>query len=332
MSQLLRCALCAVLVFMQIGCGVFGGRSREQRDRLAFYKQNAGTYFLGDRYEQALDMAQRGLEIAPDDYELLVTSGLCHLQRAGEDPVELSDAEKYFDKAFDQRRFEDNRPEAILGYATVQQRLAIDQERRAAAIAVELERKNLAGSDRLAAEARAKEYGGRASSFQEKARRAYRTLLEREELLRYAHKGLMEIATEKNDYDAAVLHGEACLSENHKAQEVHNKVIRETLAPNEEQRSRAAISELIDQEKRVRSALAEMHFRKNQPARSIEQLDALLTLDPTRSSDYFNRGRALEQLGRTDEARADFEKFLGTTSLATSDDRVAHAVRATTRR
>jgi tetratricopeptide (TPR) repeat protein len=327
-----RFALCAILALASTGCDILGGRSRDERDRLAFYKQNAGTYFLGDRYEQALDMAQRGLAIAPDDYELLVTSGLCHLQRAGEDPVELSDAEKFFDQAFEQRRFEDNRPEAILGYATVQQRLALDQERRAAAIAVELGRKNLAGSDRLAAEARAKEHLGRSRSFHEKAKRAYGTLLAREELLRYAHKGLMEIAAEQNDYESAVRHGEACLAENHKSQEVHNKVIRETLAPNEEQRSRAVLTELIDQEKRVRSALAEMHFRKGQPVRSIEQLDALLTLDPTRSSDYYNRGRALEQLGRMDEARADFEKFLGTTSLATSDERVAHAVRATTRR
>jgi hypothetical protein len=48
-------------------------------------------------------------------------------------------------------------------------------------------------------------------------------------------------------------------------------------------------------------------------------------MDPTRSTDYYNRARAYEKLGRNEDARRDYEKFLGTTKLPNGDERVAHA-------
>ncbi|MCC6785970.1 MAG: hypothetical protein IT457_24200 [Planctomycetes bacterium] len=319
-------------------CSVFGGLSPEERDQLQFYRQNAGVYFRGDRYEQALDMARKGLELDPEDYHLLVTAALCNLQRAGDDvqgsgsdAQMLQTAEGFFDRAFALRDFEDNAPEAILGYATTKQRLGRDLRRRANVLASELERAELAENDRIRRESQRREFEVRALSYWSEARRALKVLLERQELLRFAHKQLMEISAELNEYEPAVEHGNACLAENRRAQDRANQVIRETMDPGEEIRMRGELQGLLDQEKRVRSALAEMHFRKQEFAAAVEQLDALLALDPTRSADYYNRGRALERLDRRDAARRDYEKFLYTTSLPASDERVAHATRSTQR-
>lgn len=322
----MRAPLTVLLIsILCTACGLLGGRSREDRDRLAFFKRNAGVYFLGDRYEQALDMARRGLEIEPEDYDLLVTSGLCELQSAGDDATQLEDAERFFDRAFAQRNFSDNRPEAILGYATVQQRLGLDHGRRADALKVELLRPDLLPTDRVTRESQYTEHHARALSYWSEARQSLLVLVGREELLRYAHKGLMEIAVELGEYDTAVAEGQACLAQNTAGQATANQVIRETMVPGEELRARAALQELIDQEKRVRAGLAEMHFRQGRYDMAVPHLDALLTLDPTRSADYYNRALALERLDRAPESLRDYEKFLGTTSLPASDERVAHA-------
>ncbi|MBI5852466.1 MAG: hypothetical protein HZB39_15740 [Planctomycetes bacterium] len=313
-------------------CGVLGGHSAEERDQLARYKQNAGVYFLGDRWDQALDMAHKGLAIEPDDYDLLVTAGLCSLQLAGDDAGVLQTAESPLERAFAQRRFDDNRPEALLGYATVKQRLGREHAQRADALARELERADLSPNDRVRKESQTNEHRVRSLALWSEARRALNALLERQELLRYAHKQLMEIAAELNEYDAAIEHGDKCLAQNRIAQDRANLVIKETMDGAEEIRMRGQFQELLDQEKRVRSALAEMHFRTKHFDRAVKELDALLALDPTRSADYYNRGRALEQLDRREDARRDYEKFLYTTSLPASDERVAHAARSTQRK
>ncbi|MFO1051900.1 MAG: tetratricopeptide repeat protein [Planctomycetota bacterium] len=328
----MRNLLPALALFLSVSaCGVFGGPSREERDRLNFFKQNAGAYFLSDSYEQALDMARRGLQIEPEDYELLITSGLCHLQKAAGNTRDLEEAERFLKRAFDQRSFEENRPEAILGYATVEQRLGIDHDRRARLLTAELARPDLQEGDRLTKDAQAKSHAERAKLYWGEARRALQVLLQRQEMLRFAHKGLMEIAVEFNDYDTAVKEGLACLAENKKAQDRVNDVIKETPVASEEIRARSTLQELLDQEKRVRASLAEMHFRTKHFKESVEQLDVLLQLDPTRTEDYYNRAVALENLGATEGARRDFEKFLANTSLPQSNDRVVHAQRSTGR-
>ena len=58
---------------------------------------------------------------------------------------------------------------------------------------------------------------------------------------------------------------------------------------------------------------------------SLAQLDALIEMDPTRSTDYYNRARILEALGRTEPARRDFDKFLSSTRLPVGHEKVTHA-------
>jgi tetratricopeptide (TPR) repeat protein len=135
----------------------------------------------------------------------------------------------------------------------------------------------------------------------------------------------MEIEVERQDYQAAVRYGDACLARNKAEQDVKEAIIRETMNLDHERFERQQLDALVDQELRVRSALAEMHYRQEKYAACVEQLDVLLRHDPTRSTDYYNRARAYEKQGLLDEARRDYEKFLGTTKLPNGDERVAHA-------
>ena len=92
-----------------------------------------------------------------------------------------------------------------------------------------------------------------------------------------------------------------------------------------ERDQRSQLEALVQQEIKVRLALAEMHYRKAVYDAAISHLDRLIALDPTSSTNYYNRARAFEAIGDSPGARRDYEKFLGTTKLPTGDGRVAHA-------
>lgn len=319
----------AVLVALA-SCGTFGGGlSQEDRDKLALYQSNAALYYEGKRYDQALDMVRKGLDVEPDDYKLLSLGGWCYLQLSERDSERLVEAESYFDRVYDQRSPDDHMPHALLGYAATKQRLGKEHMRIAEALRKEIETRELTSTQKQVRESSADEHERRARSYWNEAIRILDELVAREDLLRFAHKLLMETYVELGQYDNAVEQGNLCLQRNQDEQEIENTTIRETRSVTAEREARARLQDLIDQEERVRAALAEMHFRKGNYVLAVEQLDHLLSMDPTRSTDYYNRGVALERLGRLEEARRNFEKFLGTTTLPSDDDRVAHAFEST---
>jgi len=74
--------------------------------------------------------------------------------------------------------------------------------------------------------------------------------------------------------------------------------------------------------------LAQMYYDEKAYEKSREMLDRVLKLDPSRSVDYYNRGRVLMALGEKALAKADFRKFLATTDLPTTSDKTTLALRA----
>ncbi len=310
----------AVLCLLPSACGVFGGLSSEEQKRLTMFQQNAATYYGGQRFDQAIDAAEKGLELEPGNYKLLSVAGWSYLQKG-----EIGRADQFFSRAYAERSPADHGGPVLLGYGRTQQLLGDEHARLAETETARSERRDVTETERTLAVSRAEEHAARARAHWTEAERLYHELIRREELLRFAHKGLMEIDVQRGDYEKAVAEGQACLDRNLAEQEVKNSIIRETMNLDYERQERQALQDLVDQEIKVRSALAEMHFRKGNYEAAVKQLDVLLQLDPTRSTDYYNRGRALEELGRRDEARRDFEKFLGTTKLPNGDERVAHA-------
>jgi tetratricopeptide (TPR) repeat protein len=310
-------------------CGVFGLSSRERQD-LALFQQNASLYWEGQRYGQALDAARRGLEIAPDDYKLHSIAAACYLRTIDQNAQNLRAAELLYDKLYDMRSLASHLPHALLGYGECHQELGLRQLRQAKALRDEAkDGRDLTDGERRSREARAGDHETKARYHWAKAERAFRALIDREEQLRDAHKHLMEMRVEQGDYPAAVEHGEKSLARNAIEQADTKKVIETTLAAAREIEMRATLKYLVEQEKRVRSALAEMHFRKQNYERAQRELTILLELDPTRSTDYYNRARVFEAIGNVEAARQDHKKFLATTKLPVGDERVTHAFQYT---
>jgi tetratricopeptide (TPR) repeat protein len=317
-----------VLLLTLTSCGVLSaGLSTEDKARLANFQANAQDYYGNQRYGQALEMVRKGLELDAENYMLLSLAGWCHLQRAerGGPTEELLTAEDYFERVERTRSLRDHAPHVLLGLATSKQRLGLENRRLADRLDNQVASGRLSKTEQTVQANQAAEHRQTAERCWRESIDLLEVLVEREDVLRIAHKLLMEVYVEIGDYEQAVHHGDLCLQRNLDEQEVKNAVIRETLVAAEEIKARKELQELEDQEIRVREALAEMHFRKDAFADAVAQLDAVLAKDPSESVHYYNRGRALQSLGRQDDARRDFEQFLRTTTLSSDDERVARA-------
>ena len=318
----------AVLLLTLASCGVLSpGLKKEDEARLANFQANAQDYYGNQRYGQALEMVRKGLEIDEDNYMLLSLAGWCHLQRAerGGPADELLTAEDYFERVERSRSTKDHAPHVLLGLATSKQRLGLENRRLADRLDAQVASGRLSKTEQTVQSNQAAEHRQTAERCWRESIELLDVLVEREDVLRIAHKLLMEVYVELGDYGQAVRHGDLCLQRNLDEQEVKNAVIRETLVAAEEIKARKELQELEDQEIRVREALAEMHFRKGEFSDAVAQLDAVLEKDPTESVHYYNRGRALQSLERGEGARRDFEQFLRTTTLTSDDERVARA-------
>ncbi|MBK8977574.1 MAG: hypothetical protein IPM29_16800 [Planctomycetes bacterium] len=324
-----RAPVACLAALLLAACGTFGGLSTEKREELAEFQRRAKLYLEGRKWDTALRMVDKGLAIDPQDYNLRAVQGACLFELRNQDPDNLRRAEVVLDAVYQERDPEDHRPYLLFDYAKVKQELGRLHQARAHVLERETTNQDLTDSERTVRRARADEHQRRALECWAAASVAFDALIDREELLRFAHKGLMEIAVERGDYAGAVAHAEACLTRNTTEQEAARAVIAETMTPGFEIEKRKELQDLIEQELRIRAALAEMYYGRGQYADAVTQLDLVLRADPGRSTDYYNRAKALEELGRIDDARRDYEKFLGTTNLPNDDDKVQRAFRFT---
>lgn len=308
-------------------CGSFSGLTREERDALSQYQSRAQLFYDGGNYDSSLRMVQKGLDLTPNDYKLRNLSGAIHFQLRERDRAELRLAERELDAVHDERRPSNHEPFHLFFYAKTKQEIGRDHARQAELMRREAANADLTESERTILTGRAKEHASKSLVYWDRAANTFQQLIDREELLRFAHKGLMEIAAERNDYPNAVKHAELCLARNLGEQEAKQALIRDTTVVGYEVEKRKELRELVEQELRVREGLAEMHYRQGDFASAVEQLDKVLVLDPRNSTDYYNRARALEALGRVEAARRDYENFLSTTDLPNSDERVGRAYR-----
>lgn len=173
--------------------------------------------------------------------------------------------------------------------------------------------------------ARATEHENMFRSYFRDSDRVFQRLIDREESVRLAHKHRMEISVLEGDYQGAVYQGNQCLQRIDTEKRILNRIVADTMSVAYEREKRLELQTIIDQESRVRSALAEMHYRQQDFRSSVEQLNLLLSADPTRANDYYNRARALEAMGENDRAYQDFERFLMNTDLPMGDQRVRRA-------
>lgn len=305
--------------------------SSEDRERLASHQRNAALFFDGGRLEQALNQIEKGLELDPEDYKLLALKGAVLLRASGDvqgtDHRLLDQATQVLEEVFSRRSASRHEPYVLLNYALALQKQGL---------------RHLGESIRCAGEADRAVETGRQETLRVEAndsrRRAYdllgradgmlAVLIDRGELLRLAHKHRLQIARQLGDDAGFVAETNAFLAQNATEQAFAQREIERTTTPGYEQGQLQLIGQLRDEELDVRALLAEHHYAHREYEAALAQLNRVLELDPTRSVDYYNRGRVLVELQQSEAAKADFRRFVMRSTLPASSDKMTYAVRA----
>lgn len=315
----------AALLLLLCACGTL---SSEQRDQLTSHVRNAKFYYEGGRLDQALGQIERGLELDPDNYTLRTMYGTVRLRQSSSalstDHRVLDEATAVLRDVYEERSPTRHEPALLLGYA-----LALQKQGRRH-LGEELRLRGQAGRapDQEAMLAQADAERAEALTHLHAARAALEVLVERGEVLRVAHNHLMQIAQDLGDAEAFAAAGTAYLAQADKDQAAVRAEIERTREPVYEAEQVRALRALQTEEIEVRSLLAEHHFARQQFDAALVQMNRILEIDPQRTVDYYNRGRVLLELRRSDEAKADFRRFLAMPEVPASAEKRTLALRA----
>ena len=310
------------LILLLCGCEYI---STEQRDVLTACQRNAPIYFEGGRLGQALDQANRGLEIEPEDYKLNAIKGAILLRQSEDNPKLLDEATALLEQVFDRRYPLRHEPYVLLYYGLAQQKQGL----RNLGEAIRLEDRARRMAERRAAlSEQAKAQRTLANARLARADETLAHLLDLGSLLRTAHKHRLAIALQRGDDTGFESSAEAFLKESASEQTFVRREVERTQTPKYEAEQYAYLRKLRSEEIEVRALYADWLFDREQFEGTLAQLDRVLKLDPKRSNDYYNRGRVLMTLGRTEAAKRDFRLFLSMSNLPDDNDRKTRAVNA----
>jgi tetratricopeptide (TPR) repeat protein len=305
--------------------------SMDDQKRLASLQHNARLYYEGGNFEQALQVIERGLELRADDYNLNALKGMILLRQSGPtgstDPRRLDAAAAQFEMVYDWRSASSHDRYTLFGFALTRQKQGLRHLGEAVQHEGTVKRQGDTAEGQQAKEA-GKEARERADESFDQATALFEVLLERGELVRLCHYHLMQLAGSRGRADEAFKQGEDYLKAAKDQDDFLRKEYDRTLQPDYEQEKLRELQRLQAQEIEVRTFLANLHYDRKEYDKALEHLDAVLKLDPRRSSDYYNRGRILRELGQAERAKGDFRTFLATTDLPADNERRRDALRA----
>jgi tetratricopeptide (TPR) repeat protein len=305
---------------------------------LQFHQRNASYYFERGLLSQAMGQIDKGLELDPDDYKLNSLKGAVMLKTSansqGTDHKQLDQATELLARIFEFRSASRHEPYLLFNYALALQK----QGRRHLGEAVRLEGQASRASEPEAMLESAKTERQLANENLAQARELLDVLIERGFLLRYAYNHKLQIAQDLGDDKAFQEAGKAYLEQVAKDQQLERATVDGTMAANHEAERFKALRDLLAEEVDVRILLAE-HYHLQAAKTSGEQatkhreeelanLNKILELNPQRSADYYNRGCVLLELNQPEAAKADFRRFLATTTLPASSDKKTVALKA----
>lgn len=297
----------------------------DDESRLASFQRNALLYFEREKFGQALGLVERGLEIEPDNYKLLSIRACIHLRvsapATGSDHRTLDQALAEFEEVFDQRDASRHERYFLFYYALAHQKQGLR-------LMAEAARLDPAAPDRAEIAAAKNEA---ADTELAAARELLQVLLDRGEILRLCHYHLVQIADVQGDAKGRVEHGEAFLKAAAEDQKKTANEIDRTLVYSYEQFNKAALKHQRGDEIAVRNLLAKHFYERGEFENSLQHVDAILAIDPTRSEEHYNRGILLQKLGRKEESKDELRTFLATTHLPPDSAKVQDAVQALTR-
>lgn len=294
----------------------------DQTDQLATHQRNAQFYYEGNKLSQALDQANRGLELDPDDYKLNAIKGAVLLRGSGNDYKLLDQATALLAEVYDWRSPRYHEPFLLLPYALAEQKQGLRrlgeairiEDRAARAVEPELQSGLKQEAEQMRTAARQRLL---------LADEVLSYLVERGELLRVVYNHRMQIAMQlDNDAEFKEM-SKAYFAQCRLDQKATKEAIERTTTPQFEQEKLREYRDLLDEEADVRALVSDWHFRRGNFDESLAHINRVLEIDPQRISDYYNRGRVLEAKNDIEAAKADFRLFLGASSLpATSEKKI----------
>lgn len=322
-----RLLLLLLLTSSLVACGIFG-LSAEEEANLTRYQRNAKTYYEGGEFERALDQIRRGLEIQPDDYRLLTISAWCMLRQSQTDPRRLQAATDAFDHLKELRPDSEQSSQARLGYGAAHGKLAFELRQRADQLRQDAARLKLEDTELQQSETEAAELERQSNHHFDLAEAELEKLLDSGDLLLEAHYHLMYVSVWRGDYEGAVSHGNRYLKRVGELQASIRTELEQTIMVEYERELRIRLQNRLDAEVEVRAFLANLHFKEGHHELVVEQLDEVLLENPNRFNEYYNRARSLMTLGRIEEAKRDYERFLYSTNLPRENPQVKSALAA----
>lgn len=315
----------ALLLFL-CGCATL---SSDQLDRLEICQRNAPLYFDGNKLGQALIQVERGLEIDPDDYKLNVIKGAVLLRASERDPKMLDQATEILERVYDWRSPMRHEPYELLYYGLARQKQGL----RKLGEAIRLEDRAARAPDKQRHDQFAdKAHAQRTLATTElrKADELLSHLIERGELLRVVHNHRLQIARQLGDDKTFEISAKAFLKKMKEERAVVEADVERTIIPDYEVQQYRYLIDLKAEELDVRALYADWLFNRKSFEKALEQMDLVVKLDPTRSDNYYNRGRVRLELKDFDNAKSDFRRFLATSQLPASSSKKTFATKALT--
>ncbi len=302
----------------------------QEAQRLAAYQRNAALFFDGGKWAQAMIQIDRGLELAPDDYKLNSMKGGILLLAASQgdrtDRKQLDEATALLATHFESRSLDRHEPHLLLNYARALQKQGLWRRGEAARLDGQAGR---ATADAAAALRRqADDERAQSNDLLLRADTLLQALVERGEMLRFAQNHRLQIALQRGDDATFLAATKAYCEQSDKAQQLTKARIDQAQNVDFERQELDTLRELRAEELEVRAVAAEFHFQRKQYAEALVHLDRVLEVDPRRFIDYYNRGRVLLELGRADDAKNDFRRFLADPATPMASDRATFALRA----
>ena len=303
--------------------------SSEQMDRLEICQRNAPLYFDGGKLGQALIQVERGLEIDPDDDKLNVIKGAVLLRASERDPAMLTQATEILERVYEWRSPMRHEPSELLYYGLARQKQGL----RNLGAAIRLEDRAARAPDKSRHQEytdQAIEQRKQATSELRKADELLSYLIERGELLRMVHNHRLQIARQLGDDKTFESSTKAFLEEMKAERASVEADVKRTVIPDYETQQYRLLINLKAEELDVRALYADWLFNRKRFEQALEQMDLVIKLDPTRSDNYYNRGRVRLELNMSEDAKSDFRRFLATSKLPASSSKKTFATNALT--
>lgn len=318
---------CLLLLGLLSGCTAnpFGGMSLDQREQVELHKENAESYLLGKRIEQAESQIQQGLALDPDHYYLNLYLGWAQLLKARNQAEWFSVAAETLERVIDMRSRSDNDYRAFLFLGQAWQGLAQSHRREAEFLeqrAIDLD------TDLDQAKAlrdKASESRSLSQAALDKARVAYQDLLASGESPIQAERFLLQVEVlsidglqgeeRRQHLEAATSIGEKYLSQVRERRLVYEDQAKRALDADVEQESRRRRNEYRQREVDARSQLASLYERLGQIDLALAHLDGILALEDKDTAALYHRGRLRAEAGRKPGAKQDLTEFLRLTRL-----------------